>query len=77
VTARVVRLAEVCEAHGVDVPTAAIAFTRRHPAVASVVVGVRSPREVDEHADRFDTTVPETLWADLASSGLIDAACAS
>ena len=77
---KVNRIADVCEAHGVDVPTVAFQFARRHRAVTSVVVGMRSPREVDENADRFDTVVPAALWADLVANGLIDtsvAACGS
>jgi D-threo-aldose 1-dehydrogenase len=71
--AKVLRIAVVCEAHGVDVPTAAIAFARRHPAVTSVVVGMQSTRDVDENAARFDSAVPDGLWSDLASAGLVDA----
>jgi len=76
VVATVHRIADVCEAHGVDVPTAAIAFGRRHRAVASVVLGMRSPLEVDENVERFEAAVPDGLWRDLVSSGLIDARCA-
>ncbi|HEY5874186.1 MAG TPA: aldo/keto reductase [Ilumatobacteraceae bacterium] len=75
--AKVHRLADVCEAHGVDVPSAAIAFVRRQPAVSSVVVGMRSTRDVDDNADRFATAVPDALWRDLVSTGLIDERCAS
>ncbi len=69
-------IADVCEAHGVDVPTVAIDFARRHRAVTSVVVGMRSVRDVDENVDRFDTVVPPALWVDLAASGLIDSSVA-
>lgn len=75
--AKVHRIADVCEAHGVDVPTAAIAFARRHRAVSSIVVGMRSARDVDDNADRFETAVPDGLWGDLVSSGLIDQRCVS
>jgi len=70
--AKVHRIADVCETHGVDVPSVAIAFARRHPAVASVVLGMQSATEVDENAARFETAVPDAVWRDLASSGLID-----
>jgi D-threo-aldose 1-dehydrogenase len=39
-------LASVCREHGTTLPAAAIHFPLRHPAVASVVVGMRSPEEV-------------------------------
>jgi len=70
------RIADVCEAHGVTLPAAALAFPRRHPAVAAVVVGMRSPREVDQNVDRWETTIPEGLWDDLTSAGLLPAAAA-
>lgn len=73
--AKVHRIADVCAAHDVDVPTAALAFARRHPAVSSVVVGMRSAGEVDDNADRFDKSVPDALWSDLVAAQLIDARC--
>ena len=75
--ARAHRIADVCEAHGVDLPSVAIDFARRHPAVASVVIGVQSPTEVDENVERFGVEVPDALWRDLVSSGLIDERCVS
>jgi D-threo-aldose 1-dehydrogenase len=77
VIAKVHRIADVCEAHGLDVPTVAIAFARRHRAVSSVVIGMRSAREVDDNAARFDVAVPEAVWSDLASAELIHPRCAS
>ena len=71
------RIADVCETHGVDVPAVAIAFARRHPAVASVVVGMRSAHDVDDNADRFEAKVPDAVWGDLVAHGLIDERCAA
>jgi D-threo-aldose 1-dehydrogenase len=65
------RMALVCEEFGVDLPTAAAAFARRHPAVVSVVVGLRTPDQVRELVTRWDRTVPEGLWAALADQGLV------
>jgi D-threo-aldose 1-dehydrogenase len=65
------RLAAVCEAHGVDLPTAAIHFPLRHPAVASVVVGARSSDQARLNVQRLAAPVPEDLWAELESSGLV------
>ncbi len=64
-------MADVCEAHGVDVPTVAIAFPFLQPAVASVVLGMRSEADVDQNMDRFETEVPHGVWADLVSAGLV------
>jgi D-threo-aldose 1-dehydrogenase len=73
VIASVHAIADVCEAHGVDVPTAAIAFPLLQPSVASVVLGMRSEADVDQNMDRFETPVPSGLWSDLAAASLIAA----
>jgi D-threo-aldose 1-dehydrogenase len=66
-------IADACERHGVDLPTAALAFVTRHPAVASVVVGARAGVQVRSNVERFETPVPEALWRDLEREGLIPA----
>lgn len=65
------RLADVCEAHDVALPEAALAFALRHPAVASVVVGCRNSEQVESALARYSASVPEALWRDLISAGLI------
>ncbi|MFJ4058598.1 aldo/keto reductase [Streptomyces albogriseolus] len=67
------RLAAVCEAHGVALPAAAMEFPLHHPAVAGVVVGMRSVDEVRRNTEAYGTTVPAGLWADLRGEGLLDA----
>lgn len=64
-------IADVCERHGVDLPTAALAFPLRHPAVATVVVGARTREQVQGNVDRFETPVPPDLWQDLEDEGLL------
>jgi D-threo-aldose 1-dehydrogenase len=66
------RIADVCEAHGVTLPEAAMAFPLRHPAVAGIVVGMRSADEVRRNLTAFTKQVPDSLWTDLAATGLID-----
>jgi D-threo-aldose 1-dehydrogenase len=66
------RIADVCEAHGVSLPEAAMAFPLRHPAVAGIVVGMRSADEARRNQAAFTRQVPESLWADLVSAGLLD-----
>ena len=64
-------LASVCREHGTTLPAAAIRFPLRHPAVASVVVGMRSPEEVDRNLAAHAQHVPDELWADLEHRGLL------
>lgn len=70
--ARANALADVCESHGVSLPEAAIAFALKHPSVASVSVGASRPGHVDDTIARYNADVPEQLWADLVSAGLVD-----
>lgn len=64
-------IADVCERHGVDLPTAALAFVLRHPAVASVVVGCRTAAQVHGSVERYNTPVRAALWHDLEDEGLL------
>ncbi|MEO3754153.1 aldo/keto reductase [Streptomyces sp. B6B3] len=69
--ARVHALADRCEEHGVTLPEAAVAYPLRHPAVASVVLGTRTPRHSETNAARYRAHLPEALWAELAEADLI------
>lgn len=69
--ARANLLADICEAHGTTLPAAAIAFAARHPAVKSVVLGMRTPAQVHRNAALAQSEVPESLWTDLCQRGLI------
>ena len=65
VLASVQRLREACARHGVPLPAAAIQYPLRHPAVACVLVGCRSAREVEEDASLFERELPAALWDEL------------
>jgi D-threo-aldose 1-dehydrogenase len=65
------RIAAVCGRHGVSLPQAALAFPTGHPAVTSVLVGMRSAAEVAANVDLAATPVPAELWAELISDGLL------
>lgn len=68
---RAARLAEVAARHGVRLPQAAIAFAEAHPAVSSVVLGMRSAEEVRHNTALAALTVPTSLWPDLVAEGLL------
>ena len=70
------RIGEVCAAHGVPLPAAALQFAMRHPAVASVLTGVRSVDELRANADHFDLDIPADLWSELEADGLVPHAAA-
>jgi aryl-alcohol dehydrogenase-like predicted oxidoreductase len=60
-------LAAICARHGVPLAAAALAFPLRHPAVASVVVGARTPREIRDDIAHLAHDVPDELWRELGS----------
>jgi D-threo-aldose 1-dehydrogenase len=69
--ARARATATVCEQYGVPLRAAAIQFPLTHPAVTSVVVGARSPDEVDAAVSAFEYEIPTTLWRRLQDEGLL------
>lgn len=63
-------LSAICERHGVPLGAAALQFSGSHPAVASVLVGARSPAELEQCRDWFSQPIPNALWEKLRSEGL-------
>jgi aryl-alcohol dehydrogenase-like predicted oxidoreductase len=56
-----------CAAHGVPLAAAALQFPLRHPAVTSIVVGARSPLEVETNSTLLALPVPEELWRSISA----------
>ncbi|WP_093864679.1 aldo/keto reductase [Streptomyces sp. TLI_053] len=71
---RALRLKEVCERHGVPLRAAAARFPLGHPAVASVLLGLRTAPQVRDAIEQFDRDIPLALWAALRAEGLLDPA---
>ncbi|MGP4033647.1 aldo/keto reductase [Pseudarthrobacter sp. 1C304] len=71
VLSRVNAIADVCERHAVALPAAAVHYPIRHPAVSTVCVGARSAEQVSRNVALFETRIPEALWEELASEGLV------
>lgn len=68
---QVERIQQVCARHDVPLKAAAIKFPLGHPAVTCVIVGCRSPEEVEENVEMFATRIPDAFWDDLRSAGLL------
>jgi D-threo-aldose 1-dehydrogenase len=73
VLARVRRLTDVCARWDIPLPAAAVQFPLGHPAIAGVVVGCRSAREVDDNVALFQQDLPAGLWEELRAEGLLPA----
>jgi D-threo-aldose 1-dehydrogenase len=65
------RIAAVCERHDVPLRAAAIQFPLAHPAVVSLIAGVRSVDHLDEYPALMRRSIPAALWADLRAEGLL------
>jgi len=63
---RVDRLRNVCAESDVPLPAAALQFPLRHPAVATILVGCRTPEEVTEDVQLLEQELPPALWQELA-----------
>ncbi|RKE05341.1 D-threo-aldose 1-dehydrogenase [Catellatospora citrea] len=72
VKARAEAIRRVCDLHGVPVRAAALQFPLGHPAVATVLVGARSPQQLDDDIAMFNHPIPTALWADLKQRNLIE-----
>lgn len=61
----------VCREFDVPLRAAALQFAAAHPAVTSVVIGVRAPEEVDDALANANLVIPPELWAKLKQRGLV------
>lgn len=68
---RVQRLQAICDRHGIELTAAALQFPLRHPAVASVIPGVRTPEEMRRTLALHAVRIPADLWSELKSAGLL------
>jgi D-threo-aldose 1-dehydrogenase len=68
---RAQRIRDVCERHGVPLRAAALQFPLGHPAVVSVLVGCRTPEEIEDSVRMFEASIPAGLWDDLKREGLL------
>jgi L-galactose dehydrogenase len=59
------KIVEVCHAHGVDPAIAAIAFTMRHPLIASTLVGMPRTAEVEANLKAMDFQLSPELEAEI------------
>ena len=73
--ARARRLHALCASFGVPLAAAALQFALGHPAVATALVGARSPAEVAEDMRLLEVEIPAALW-DAIAEGLEDQAAA-
>jgi D-threo-aldose 1-dehydrogenase len=71
IRARVEKLVEVCRAHDVSLPAAALQFPLANPVVASVIPGTRTPAEAASHWEMLAAKIPAAFWAELRERKLL------
>ena len=67
VLARVDAMQRVCNGYGVPLQAAALQYPLLHPAVASVLAGMKTPGEVHQNAAWMAAPLPTGIWAALAA----------
>ncbi|WP_226781033.1 aldo/keto reductase [Oceaniglobus trochenteri] len=70
---RVAKIEKVCAAHGTRLIDAAFQFPLLHPAVVSVIPGGQGAKEVQGSLQAARAEIPDALWHDLKSEGLLRA----
>lgn len=71
VVSRVKRLTRIAEAHGIDLPAAALQFPLAAPEIASVVFGAVTAAEVEANVAHASRAIPSGFWSDLKSEHLL------
>ncbi|SDQ31587.1 aldo/keto reductase [Pseudoxanthomonas sp. CF125] len=67
---RAQRIYAICAEHGVDAGAAALQFPLAHPAVTSVVAGMRNTEEATSASLRYRADLPAEFWQRLRAEGL-------
>lgn len=65
------RLEAICRRYDVPLQVAALQFPLAHPGVTAIVMGARSPAEVDAGAEALKVAIPPALWDDLRAAELL------
>jgi D-threo-aldose 1-dehydrogenase len=68
---QVARIEAVCREHEVPLQAAAMQFVTAHPAIASLIVGARSPEQMRQNVQWFEAPIPAAFWDTLRRAGII------
>jgi len=68
---KALRMKAVCAKYNIPLPAVAIQFPFAHPAVAQILTGASSSKEIEENARLMQVKIPAELWQDLRDNGLI------
>lgn len=65
------RIQAVCARYDVPLMAAAIQFPLVNPVVAAVLTGSRSVAEIEQNVAMFEVDIPDALWQELRTEGLL------
>ena len=68
---RTQKIERICTSYKIQLKEAAIQFVFGHPAIKTVIPGVASPSQISENTKILETIIPQSLWSDLKTEGLI------
>ncbi len=68
---KALRIKAVCDRNGVPLRAAALQFVYAHPAIKTVVAGVRTIPHLDDTVAMLQHPIPDALWDDLRAEGLL------
>ncbi len=68
---KVAQIEQVCAAHNVPLPAAALQFVVAHPAIPSFIAGTRTVQQLNQNLAWFSHDIPGDFWADLRAKGLL------
>jgi D-threo-aldose 1-dehydrogenase len=66
------KLRAVASRYGVDLRTAALQFSSAAEVAVALVVGARSPQQIQEDWNSLQAKIPRDFWAELRQQGLIE-----
>jgi len=62
---RVEKIKNLCQAFGVAIAGAAMHFPLRHKAITAIVVGAKTPEQIQQNIDLFNTPIAEEFWQEF------------
>jgi D-threo-aldose 1-dehydrogenase len=68
---RAARLRAACDELGVPIKAAAVQFAIAHPAVVSLIAGVRTAEHLDDYPELMRSPIPAAFWDELRARRLI------
>jgi D-threo-aldose 1-dehydrogenase len=57
----------ICDRYGVPLAAVALQFSTRDPRVTSTIVGMSSPRRIQQTIDLLETAIPQAAWDEILS----------